>query len=112
MSDTSTFESDLTTLGFVLQGASRSGGRMWTLVFNRFLTFTLHDYDEAAVLTWSFALGDYLVERNWRVGVTDTSTAELYPSHDVRIPLDAHAVRGEVTRVLGTLRLDLGDPTL
>lgn len=107
-----TFDDDLEVLGFSVQGSSRRGGRMWTLAFNRYLAFTLHDYDDAVVLTWSFALGDYLVDRDWRIGVTDTSTAELYPAHDVRLPLDAHAVRGEVTRVLASLRLDLGDPTL
>ncbi len=109
--DTS-FDDDLEQLGFRLQGASRRGGTMWTLTFNRFLQFVLHDYGDAAVLTWSVALGDYFEERGWRLGVTDTSTAELYPEHDVRLPRDASTVRGEVTRVLATLRLDLGDPAL
>lgn len=107
-----TFDHELEQLGFRLQGASRRGGRMWTLAFNRFLLFSLHDYGDVAVLTWSAALGDYLEERGWRFGVTDTSTAELYPAHDVRLPRDASTVRGEVTRVLATLRLDLGDPAL
>ncbi len=107
-----TFNDELEQLGFRLQGASRRGGTMWTLAFNRFVLFTLHDYGDAAVLTWSVALGDYLQERGWRFGVTDTSTAELYPEHDVRLPRDAGTVRGEVTRVLASLYLDLGDPAL
>lgn len=107
-----TFDDELEQLGFSLQGASRRGGKMWTLAFNRFLLFTLHDYGDAAVLTWSAALGDYLAERGWRFGLSDTSTAELYPEHDVRLPRDASTVRGEVTRVLSTLHLDLGDPSL
>jgi hypothetical protein len=52
------------------------------------------------------------VERGWQVGVTDTSTAELYPRADVRLPSDITAVEAEIRRVLGMLRLDLGDPDL
>jgi hypothetical protein len=107
-----TFDDDLEQLGFRVQGSSRRGGRMWALPFNRFLTFVLHDYDDAVVLSWSVALGDYLLERGWQSSITDTSAAELYPQHDVRLPLDAAAVRAEITRVLGTLRIDLGAPEL
>lgn len=107
-----TFDDELEALGFRAQGVSRRGGRMWTLPFNRYLTFMLHDYDTSVVLTWSFALGDYLVARGWQVSTTDTSTTELYPQHDVKLPLDVEALRGEITRVLTTLRLDLGDPSL
>lgn len=107
-----TFDDEIEHLGFTLQGATRRGGRQWLLVFNRFLSFVLHDYDDTVVLTWSCALGDYLADRGWQLSVTDLSTAELYPQHDVRLPVDAAAVRGEITRVLGSLRLDLGDPDL
>jgi hypothetical protein len=103
-------EAQLAELGFRLQGESRRGGRMWALPFNRFLTFVLHDYGDVVVMTWSVALGEYLVERGWRIGVTDTSTAELYPQVDVRVPRDIEAVEAEVRRVLGLLRLDLGAP--
>lgn len=107
-----TFDDELEQLGFTQQGSTRRGGRQWLLVFNRFLSFTLHDYDDTVVLTWSCALGDYLDDRGWQLSVTDLSTAELYPQSDVRLPLNAAAVRGEITRVLSTLRIDLGDPDL
>ncbi len=107
-----TFDDQLEELGFRLQGSSRRGGRQWVLPFNRYLTFVLHDYDDTVVLTWSCSLGDYVEERGWQLSVTDLSTAELYPQHDVRVPLDAAAVRGEITRVLGQLRIDLADPSL
>jgi hypothetical protein len=103
---------ELEALGFRAQGATRRGGRMWTLPFNRFLTFMLHDYDDDLVLTWTFELGEYLLERGWQTSTTDTSATELYPARDVRLPLDIDAVQGEITRVLTTLRLDLGDPHL
>jgi hypothetical protein len=110
--DATTFDDQLETLGFRVTGASRRGGRMWTLPFNRFLTFVLHDYQDAVVLSWSFSLGDYLAERGWQSSLTDTSAAELYPQHDVKVPLDIEAVGGEITRVLASLRLDLGNPDL
>jgi hypothetical protein len=107
-----TFDDQLDALGFRVQGSSRRGGRMWLLPFNRFLSFVLHDYDDAVVLTWSVALGDYLLERGWQLGTTDTSTAEVYPQADVRLPLDIAAVEAEIRRVLGSWRLDLADPSL
>lgn len=85
---------------------------MWSLTFNRFLTFVLHGYDDAVVLTWSFELGEFVEERGWQSSVTDLSTAELYPQHDVRLPPDVEAVGAEITRVLASLQLDLGDPSL
>lgn len=112
MADGTTFDDDLVGLGFLPQGASRRGGQVWVLDFNRFLRFALHDYGSEVVLTWSVDLGDHLEERGWRLSVTDTSTATLYPQHDVRLPTDGDAVRAEITRVLGSLRLDLGDPGL
>jgi hypothetical protein len=115
MTSPGTFEAELEHLGFRLQGTTRRGGRQWLLAFNRYLSFTIHDHADSAdtvVLTWSCALGDYLDARGWRLSVTDLSTAELYPQRDVRLPADAEAVRGEITRVLATLRIDLGDPSL
>lgn len=107
-----TFDDQLRQLGFRLQGSSRRGGRMWSLRFNRFLTFVLHDHGDALVLSWSFALGEYLQERGWRSSVTDASVIELYPRADVRVAADIEAVGGELSRILASLRLDLGAPGL
>lgn len=107
-----TFDDDLEALGFTVQGSSRRGGRMWVLPFNRFLQFTLHDYHDTIVLTWSFLLGEYVLDKGWQVGASETSSAELYPQRDVRLEMDIDAVSAEITRVLASLRLDLGDPTL
>ena len=114
MDDTTagTLERGLEELGFSFQGTSRRGGRQWVLPVNRFLTFVVHDHGDEVVVTWSCALGDYVQERGWQLSVTDLSTAELYPQRDVKVPRDIDAVRGEVTRVLALLRLDLGDPSL
>ena len=107
-----TFDDELEALGFVVQGHSRRGGRMWVLGFNRFLEFTVHDYDDSLVFTWRFDLGEYVLERGWQIGAADTSFQELYPQRDVRLAVDVAAVESEITRVLSTLRLDLGDPAL
>lgn len=107
-----TFDDQLEAIGFRVQGETRRGGRQWALAFNRILTFTLHDYDDTVVMTWHCELGEHVMERGWRLSVTDMSTAELYPQHDVRLPVDIDAVQGEITRVLASLRLDLGDPEL
>ncbi len=105
--------SALGTIGFIDQGATRRGGRQWTLEYNRFLTFALHHFgDEAFILTWSFELGEFFLERDMQIGAGETSFQELYPTHDVRLPLELDAVTAEIGRVLGRLRLDLADPGL
>lgn len=112
-------EDDLHALGFRSAGASRRG-RTWALAYNRYLRFALHEYPSAEgergqgrlLLSWSFAWGEFVLARGWQLSVTDESTAELYPAGDVIVAPDAEAVRGEVLRVLSTLRLDLGDPDL
>lgn len=110
--DRPTFDDELEALGFRVAGQSRRGGRLWTVAFNRFLTFTIHDYHDEILLTWAFALGEFVEERGFVIGSGETSFHELFPRNDVRLPLDIDAVRGEITRVLTTLRLDLGDPGL
>lgn len=111
-SDATTFDDELEALGFRLRGASKRGGRLWALPFNSHLTFTVHDYDDAVVLTWSYDLGEFLEAQGFVIGSGETSFHQIYPQHDVRLPLDIDAVGGEITRVLRRLRLDLGDPGL
>jgi len=107
-----TFEDHLEGLGFVLTGASRRGGRMWQLDFNRYLTFVLHDYHDAVVLSWSLDLGSFASERGWVLGSGETSFHQVYPGADVRLAAQADAVDAELRRVLGSLRVDFADPGL
>ncbi len=106
------YEDHLEALGFVLSGASRTGGRRWQLAFNSHLTFVLHDYQDSVVLSWSFALGDFAERRGWVLGSGENSFHDLYPQHDVRLPIDVAALEAEIRRVLTNLRVDLGDPAL
>ena len=105
-----TFDDELESLGFRLAGSSRRGGRRWDLRFNHLLTLMLHDYDDHVVLTWHCDLGRALVERDLRTSPSDVAELELFPAHDVRLPLETDAITREIARVLGLLRLDLGEP--
>ena len=107
-----TFEDELEALGFRAQGGSRRGGRLWQLAYNSYLTFSVHDFDDELVFSWSFSLGEFLLTRGMQIGAAETTFQELYPRLDVKLPVDADAVRAEMQRVLRTLVFDLGDPTL
>lgn len=107
-----TFEDGLEELGFRLTGASRRGGRMWQLDFNRFLSFVLHDYHDSVVLSWALDLGDFAADRGWVLGSGETSFHQVYPAADVRVAAELTAVEAELRRVLATLRVDFADPAL
>lgn len=106
------FTEALTGLGFRPQTPTRRGGRPWVLAFNSYLTFTVHEYADAAVVSWSVDLGELILDRGWQIGAGETSFQELYPQRDARVARDIDAVGAEITRVLASLRLDLGDPAL
>lgn len=106
------FVRDLVALGFAQAGASRRGGVMWSLAFNQHLQFHVHDYGEHVVVTWSFDLGGFVQGRGWVLGATDEGYHELYPRADARVAREVQAVEKEISRTLGTLRVDLGDPSL
>lgn len=110
--DETTFDDQLERLGFRVTGESRRGGRIWTLVFNRYLTLNLHDYHDEVVLSWVFAWGDFVEQRGWVMGSGETSFHELYPRRDVKLGATIADVEGEIRRVLASLRLDLADPSL
>lgn len=107
--DAATFASAMRDTGFVDQGRTRRGGRQWSLEWNRHLTFDVHEFDEGIVFTWSFNLGEYFLERGMQIGAGETTFQELYPRSDVKLARDEQAVRAEISRTLGLLRLDLGD---
>lgn len=111
MADTTTFEQDLTALGFRAVGRSR-GRPQWAAGVNRHLQFTLLLEGDRVVLTWRFNLGEYMLDRGWQIGGAESASQELYPQRDVRLPAEVGAVEAEIRRTLGQLRLDLGDPAL
>lgn len=107
-----TFEAALEELGFVLQGETRRGGRVWRAGVNRFLELVLHDYHDHVVLTWSFAFGEFADSRGWVAGTGENSFHAIFPRSDVRLPPEIVAVEAEIRRTLGSLRADFGAPNL
>ncbi len=106
-------DAELSELGFVDQGESRMGGRQWVLAYNRFVTFVVHHHgDDELVFTWVVELGEFFEERDMMLGAGETSMHELYPRYDVKVPVDAEAVRAEVQRTLSRLDLRLNAPDL
>lgn len=106
-------DGELSGLGFVDQGQSRMGGRQWVLAYNRFVTFVVHHHgDDELVFTWVVELGEFFEERDMMLGAGETSMHELYPRYDVKLPVDADAVRAEVERTLSRLDLRLSAPDL
>ncbi|MEX0868993.1 MAG: hypothetical protein WD011_04910 [Nitriliruptoraceae bacterium] len=102
-----TFDDALAGRGF-RAGHGRRGETVWTLRVNRHLTVAVHPDGDHAIVSWAFGLGEYVEEHGWRLSVTDTSTAELYPQRDVRIERSADALDTELRRVRQQLRWDLG----
>lgn len=109
MTDATAFASAMQETGFADQGRTRRGGRQWSLEWNRYLTFHVHEFEDAIVFTWSFDLGEFFLDRGMQIGAGETSFQELYPRSDVKLAHDEEAVRTEISRTLGRLRLDLGD---
>lgn len=103
---------ELAELGFSLQGRTRRGGIIWSLRYNSYLEFTLHDFGDHLVVTWACSLGEYLIDRGLQIGAGETSFQELYPQADARLPVDIEEVEAEIRRVLSRLRFDLADPAL
>lgn len=101
------FEQELYALGFRVTGASRRGGRAWSMGYGEHLTFVVHDHVDPergrVLVTWRFALGPYLEGRGWQTTITDETALELFPSADVLVARDLEAVGAELARVLGTL---------
>lgn len=103
------FAAALQAFGFHPSAQNRRGETIWTWPLNRFMTLAVHDrLDDHVVVTWALELGEYLEQRGWRLSVTDTSTAELYPQRDVMVPRDIEAVGAEIRRVRAALTLELG----
>lgn len=107
------FLSELDALGFVLVQEDRRGVLQFARKPNRFLTEWVHDYEDSALFTWEFDLGDFVAQMEWQIGAAETSFQILYPQFDVKIPREIDAVAVEIQRLEQRLgHLDLADPAL
>ncbi|MFN2590367.1 MAG: hypothetical protein ABR518_06325 [Actinomycetota bacterium] len=77
--------------GFAVeQDRPRRGVRTYAARPSRFLTYWLHAYDDgSALLTWEFAISDYLSERGMQIGSAESLNLFLFPVRDHRGPQDA-----------------------
>ena len=77
---------------------------------NRFLTFWLHVYpDGTALLTWEFAIIDYLATKGMQIGSSEALNLFLFPAEDERGSQDPAWLAGALDRVeerLRSLRFD------
>jgi hypothetical protein len=68
------FEETLSGFGFhASQGRAPRGAKLFTAEHNRYLTYSLHAYEDGtALFTWEFALGEYLLTKGIQVGSDET----------------------------------------
>jgi hypothetical protein len=80
---------------------------------NRYLTYWLHVYgDGTALLTWEFAIVDYLETKGLQVGSGEALNLYMFPAQDDRGPQDGAWLAGALDRVeegLRSLRFDEPD---
>ena len=72
---------------------------------NRYLTYSLHVYDDdTALLTWEFAIVDYLATKGLQVGSGEALNLFMFPMQDDRGPQDAAWLAAALDRVEERLR--------
>ena len=108
------FEEALARLGFrVAEERTARDARLYRSDPNRYLTIWLHVYDDGtALLTWEFAIVDYLATKGLQVGSSEALNLFLFPMQDDRGPQDASWLAGALDRVeerLRSVRLDAPD---
>jgi hypothetical protein len=99
------FEEALERLGFVpSQERLSRGTRAFSSRPNPYLTYWVHTYDDGtALLTWEFAITDYLLERGIMLGSSETLNLFMFPIQDERGPQEAawlsHAMEAAEARL-------------
>jgi len=79
------------------QHGSSRGVQTFSARANRFLTYSVHAYEDGtALFTWEFAITDYLLEHGMQLGSGEALNTYLFPLEDERGPQDpawlAHAI--------------------
>jgi hypothetical protein len=106
-----TFDEALARFGFhASQGRAPRGAKLFTAEPNRYLTYSLHAYEDGtALFTWEFALGEYLLTKGIQVGSDETLNQFMYSRQDDHGPQDAAWLKGAIARAqdnLASLRFD------
>jgi hypothetical protein len=108
------FAEALERLGF--RGAEERAtrdARLYRSDPNRYLTYWLHVYEEGtALLTWEYAIVDYLATKGLQVGSSESLNLFMFPMEDDRGPQDAAWLAAALDRVeerLRSVRFDAPD---
>lgn len=109
------FEEALEALGFrPRQGRNvgTGGARVLEAQPNAFMRYVLQVYDDGtALLTWEFALGEYLARRGIQMGSDETLNQFIYPRQDLRGPQDGSWLVSAVEQTQAMLaEVDLAQP--
>jgi hypothetical protein len=88
------------------------GVRTYAARPNRFLTYWLHAYEDgSALLTWEFAVTDYLLERGIQLGSAESLNLFMFPVQDERGSQDAAWLTHALDQAEAKLRsVDFTDP--
>ena len=108
------FEDALRELGFTptQDRAAVRGRRVWSAQPNRFLTYFVHAYpDGSALLSFEFAIADYLATVGLQIGSSEELNQFLYPRLDVRGTQDSAWLAAAIDHAESLLRsVHLADP--
>lgn len=84
--------------GFRLtQDRAARGVQVFAAAPNPYLSYSLHVYDDGtALLTWEFAITDYLLENGIQLGSSETLNTFMFPAEDLRGPQDPAWLRSAI----------------
>ena len=104
------FSEALERFGFREQRDRRSESRLFLAQPNPFLTYTVHAYEDgAALFSWEFALGEYLLTKGIQFGSDETLNQFAYPREELRGSQDGTWLTSAIERteaLLADLRFD------
>ena len=103
----------LERLGFKQSQQRLSRGvRMYANPANRFLTYWVHVYDDGStLLTWEFAIADYLMEQGIQLGSSEALNLYMFPARDERGTSDPGWLARALDSAETTLRnISFADP--
>ena len=105
------FEEALSRLGFKPSMERAPGGvRLYSAHPNPYLTYTVQAFEDGtALLSWEFAVGEYLATKGIQFGSDETLNQFAYPREDARGPQDAAwlaAAMEQAEALLADVRFD------
>ena len=108
------FDEALARLGFEPEsGRTLRAVRVYNAHPNRFLTYTVQALEDgSALLTFEFALGEFLATKGIQVGSDEALNQFAYPRRDIRGPQDGAWLASAVEQaeaLLADVRLDRVD---